>query len=162
MYEHTPSTLIPETDQGIVLASVTMPDASSLDRTADYMSRLSKKIEEIPGVQYSTMVAGYDLLSSAVNTARGIIFINMKPWDQREISADQLVGKVMQLGHQVPGGSAMAFNMPPIMGLSTTGGLTGYLIQPTLPKRACLRPWPTPFLMTYKSQFQLLAQKDIE
>lgn len=129
MYEHTPSTLVPETDQGIVLASVTMPDASSLDRTADYMSRLSQKIEEIPGVEYSTMVAGYDLLSSAVNTARGVIFINMKPWDQRTISADQLVGKVMQLGHQVPGGSAMAFNMPPIMGLSTTGGFTGYLIS---------------------------------
>ncbi|WP_404296576.1 efflux RND transporter permease subunit [Halomonas sp.] len=127
LYQTTPSTLVPETDQGIVLASVQLPDSASLSRTQDYMSELSARIEEIPGVSYVAAVAGYDILSSAVNTARGVMFINMVPWGERELTAEALVGQVMQLGAQVPGGSAMAFNMPPIMGLSTTGGFTGYL-----------------------------------
>ncbi|MCL7940599.1 efflux RND transporter permease subunit [Halomonas sp. ATCH28] len=127
LYQNTPSTLVPETDQGIVLASVQLPDSASLARTQDYMGKLSKRIEEIPGVSYVAAVAGYDILSSAVNTARGVMFINMEPWAERELTAQGLVGQVMQLGAQVPGGSAMAFNMPPIMGLSTTGGFTGYL-----------------------------------
>lgn len=127
MYSSTPSTLVPETDQGIVLAAVQMPDSSSLARTRGYMSRLSTAIEGIPGVQYSSAVAGYDMLASSVNTARGIIFVNMVPWAERELTAEQLVGKIMRLGAQIEGGSAMAFNMPPIMGLSTTGGFTGYL-----------------------------------
>ncbi|WP_043530093.1 efflux RND transporter permease subunit [Litchfieldella xinjiangensis] len=127
LYERTPSTMVPETDQGIVLASVSLPDSASLARTQEYMAKLSYEIEQIPGVQYSSAVAGYDILSSAVNTARGIIFVNMAPWDERELTATQLVGRIMQLGAQIEGGSAMAFNAPPIMGLSTTGGFTGYL-----------------------------------
>ena len=91
------------------------------------MAELSSRIEAIEGVEYSSAVAGYDILSSAVNTARGVMFINMVPWSERELTADELVGRIMQLGAQVPGGSAMAFNVPPIMGLSTTGGFTGYL-----------------------------------
>ncbi|MCH4562602.1 efflux RND transporter permease subunit [Halomonas sp. EGI 63088] len=127
LYQITPSTLVPETDQGIVLASVQLPDSASLARTQGYMGELSSRIEEIPGVSYVAAVAGYDILSSAVNTARGVMFINMAPWEDRDLTAGELVGRIMQLGAQVPGGSAMAFNMPPIMGLSTTGGFTGYL-----------------------------------
>ncbi|WP_017429849.1 efflux RND transporter permease subunit [Vreelandella jeotgali] len=127
LYETTPASLVPETDQGIVLASVSLPDSASLSRTRDYMSELSERIEEIPGVEYSSAVAGYDMLSSAVNTARGIMFINMNDWSERDLTADQLVGKIMKLGAEVEGGTARAFNVPPIIGLSTTGGFTGYL-----------------------------------
>ncbi|WP_280549698.1 MULTISPECIES: efflux RND transporter permease subunit [unclassified Halomonas] len=127
MYQITPSSLVPETDQGMVLVSVQLPDSASLARTQDYMAVLSSRIEEVPGVNHVAAVAGYDILSSAVNTARGVMFIDMAPWAEREITAQGLVGQVMQLGAQVPGGSARAFNMPPIMGLSTTGGFTGYL-----------------------------------
>ena len=55
------------------------------------------------------------------------MFINMKTWAERDLTANELVGRIMQLGASIDGGSAMAFNVPPIMGLSTTGGFTGYL-----------------------------------
>ncbi|MEA2118112.1 efflux RND transporter permease subunit [Halovibrio sp. HP20-50] len=127
LYANTPSTLVPETDQGVVLVSVSLPDAASLERTQTYMAKLSTAIEDIPGVEYSSAVAGYDILSSAVNTARGVMFINLTPWSERELTATELVGRIMGLGASIDGGSAMAFNLPPIMGLSTTGGFTGYL-----------------------------------
>ena len=127
LYETTPTTLVPETDQGLVLASISLPDSASLARTRDYMSRLSERIENIPGVSYSSAIAGYDILSGAVNTARGIMFISMELWADRDLTASELVGRIMQIGGEVDGGSAMAFNVPPIIGLSTTGGFTGYL-----------------------------------
>jgi len=127
LYSNTPSTLVPETDQGIVLAAVTLPDSASLARTREYMGKLSERIEAVPGVQYSSAIAGYDLLTSSVNTARGVIFVNMEPWDERDTTATDLIGRIMQMGGEIDGGSVMAFNMPPIMGLSTTGGFTGYL-----------------------------------
>ncbi len=127
LYETTPASLVPETDQGIVLAAVQLPDSASLERTQAYMDELSSQVEDIDGVRFSSAVAGYDILSSAVNTARGIMFINLDPWGERSLTADELVGRIMQLGAEIPGGSAMAFNVPPIMGLSTTGGFTGYL-----------------------------------
>lgn len=127
LYTNTPSTLVPETDQGIVLVSVSLPDAASLDRTQNYMAKLSSAIEDVPGVQYSSAIAGYDILAGSVNTARGIIFVNMVPWGDRDLTAGSLVGQIMQLGASIDGGTAMAFNVPPIMGLSTTGGFTGFL-----------------------------------
>ncbi|MFG6136563.1 efflux RND transporter permease subunit [Halomonas sp. B23F22_10] len=127
LYQSTPSTLVPETDQGIVITSVQLPDSASLERTRTYMSELGASIQEIPGVKYATSVAGYDMLTSSVNTARGVIFVTMEPWEERDITATDLIGQIMGLGAKTPGGSAMAFNMPPIIGLSTTGGFTGYL-----------------------------------
>ncbi|SBR47393.1 MULTISPECIES: efflux RND transporter permease subunit [unclassified Halomonas] len=127
LYQSNPTTLVPETDQGIVLASVQLPDAASLDRTEEYMAALSERVEAIPGVRYSSAIAGYDILSSSVNTARGVMFINLESWEDRDLSANDLVGQIMQIGAEIPGGSAMAFNAPPIQGLSTTGGFTGYL-----------------------------------
>ena len=127
LYANTPSTLVPETDQGIVLVSVSLPDAASLDRTENYMAKLSSAIEDIPGVQYSSAIAEDDILAGSVNTARGIIFVNMVPWGDGDLTAASLVGQIMQLGASIDGGTAMAFNVPPIMGLSTTGGFTGYL-----------------------------------
>nr|WP_300314791.1 efflux RND transporter permease subunit [Halomonas sp.] len=127
LYSHTPSTLVPETDQGIVIAAVQLPDSASLARTNEYMRKVSEKIEEFPGVQYSSAIAGYDMLTGSVNTARGVIFINMEPWEERTTSAYDLIGRVMQIGAEVDGGTTLAFNMPPIIGLSTTGGFEGYL-----------------------------------
>ncbi len=127
MFANTPTTLVPQTDQGIVLVSVQLPDAASLDRTNDYMDNVSQQIQEIPGVAHVAAVAGYDILTSAVNNARGVMFVSLVPWEERDLKVDHLIGQIMQIGALTPGGSAIAFNMPPIMGLSTTGGFTGYL-----------------------------------
>jgi HAE1 family hydrophobic/amphiphilic exporter-1/multidrug efflux pump len=127
MFTTTPTSLVPETDQGVALVAVQLPDAASLDRTAAYMDKLASQIEAIPGVKHVVSIAGYDILSSAVNTARGIMFVSLVPWEERDLKVEQLVGQIMQLGAQTEGGSAMAFNVPPIMGLSTTGGFTGFL-----------------------------------
>ncbi|OLO10272.1 RND transporter [Chromohalobacter japonicus] len=127
LYQSNPSTLIPETDQGIAIASVTLPQGASVARTTEYMDKLSDKIEQDPAVEYSTTVAGYDMLSSAVNTAKGVMFVTLKPWGDRDKSVEDIIAEINQTAAGMDGGTAMAFNMPPIIGLSTTGGFTGYL-----------------------------------
>jgi len=127
LYTHTPSSLVPKTDQGIVLASATLPNAASLARTTFFMQALSDEVEQIPAVQYVSTIAGYDLLSQAVNTARGTVFISLYPWAERELGVEAVIKRVNQIGQSLAGGTVMAFNAPPIPGLSTTGGFTGYL-----------------------------------
>lgn len=127
VYKQTPSTLIPETDQGVVMAIAQLPNASSLDRTEKYMNEVSAKLRQLPDVTYVTQIAGFDMLNSSTNTARGVLFISMKPWAERSMSANELIGAAMKFGAQTPGGQMMAFNMPPILGLSSTGGFSGYL-----------------------------------
>jgi len=128
IYAQLPSGLLPTEDQGVAIGSVSLPAGSSFARTETYVQKLSQRLQdEIPGINYVVGIPGFDILSSSANTAKGTIFVTMKPWAERDITADQLIGKMMQFGAQIPGGQTMAFNMPPIQGLSPTGGFTGYL-----------------------------------
>ncbi|SHE39055.1 hydrophobic/amphiphilic exporter-1, HAE1 family [Modicisalibacter ilicicola DSM 19980] len=127
LYERTPSTLVPPEDQAVALASVNLPDAASVARTTDYIEAVAAEVENIPGVKYVSAIAGFDLLTNSVNTARGTMFVNMVPWAERELTATQIIGRMNRIGAELTGGSIRAFNLPPIPGLSTTGGFTGYL-----------------------------------
>nr|WP_298410438.1 multidrug efflux RND transporter permease subunit [uncultured Halomonas sp.] len=127
LYESTPSSLVPQEDQGIAVASVSLPDAASLARTTDYMNALSDEFEKIPGVEYVSAIAGYDLLTSSVNTARGSMFVSLEDWGKRDLTADDIIARINKIGAETAGGSVRSFNLPPIPGLSTTGGFTGYL-----------------------------------
>ena len=127
IYERNPSTLVPTTDQGMVMAPVIMPSASSLARTEQYMDQVAAILRKDPSIQYVTEIVGYDLTTSSTNTARGAFFITLKPWSERSETSTQLLGKIMGAGQQVKGGMVFAVNMPPIIGLSSMGGFSGYL-----------------------------------
>jgi len=128
IYSQLPAALLPSEDQGVALAAVQLPAGSSVSRTDAYVQELSQRLrDEVPGINYVVGVPGFDILSSSANTSKGTVFVTMKPWEDRDITVDQLTQKIMQIGASIPGGQTMAFNMPPIQGLSPTGGFTGYL-----------------------------------
>lgn len=127
IYQRSPSTLVPETDQGLIVAPVMMPSASSLVRTEQYMDKVGAILQQDPSISYVTEIVGYDMTTSSTNTARGAFFITLKPWNERSVTSSELLGKIMGIGQQVPGGMMFAANMPPIIGLSSMGGFSGYL-----------------------------------
>ncbi len=56
--------------------------------------------------------------------------MTLEDWAQREgpeQSADAVAGRIMEIGAEMPDASVMAFTPPPIRGLSTTGGVEGYV-----------------------------------
>src|SRR5699024_5011197 len=57
----------------------------------------------------------------------GAAFVNLVDWDKRNLSAEQFVDLVDDIGDHTEGGDVVAFSPPPISGLSTTGGFTAYL-----------------------------------
>ena len=79
------------------------------------------------------------MLSSSQNSAAGISFIVLKDWEKRKESsqsADALsqlfTGMGMGLIPSMPElsnleGISFAFSLPPIIGMSTTGGFEGYI-----------------------------------
>ncbi|WP_110601147.1 efflux RND transporter permease subunit [Salinicola lusitanus] len=128
IFAQLPAALLPSEDQGVALAAVNLPAGSSVARTDAYVQELSQRLrDEVPGINFVTGIPGFDILSSSPNTAKGTVFVTMKPWQDRDITVDQLTQKIMQIGAQIQGGQTVAFNLPPIQGLSPTGGFTGYL-----------------------------------
>jgi len=126
-----PGGLLPQEDQGYIFATYKLPPAASLQRTEEVRGDLIKKsLEAMPGVENIVGVAGYDFLASARRTYAGIAFLTLKDWGERSGDGQDsfsLVGQTFGIGAQIPDAQIIAFNPPPIIGLSTTGGFEGYL-----------------------------------
>lgn len=130
LFKILPGGLVPNEDQGNLLISYQMPRASSLPRTEAFTDKVSALVDKDPNVTDVLTINGFDMLSSSQSTYSGISFVILKDWEQRktpEQSADALVKKFTAEGMSFPDGIGFAFSMPPIMGMSTTGGFEAYI-----------------------------------
>lgn len=131
MFKIVPSSLLPDEDQGMIMVSTQLDPASSLASSDKVAGELEKLILAQPSVSDELTFAGFDMLSSTMKSSGIASFIKLKPWEERKtkaLSSAGLVGALyMQAKNTIPGAIVMPFNPPPIMGMSTTGGLEGYI-----------------------------------
>lgn len=130
LFKVVPGGLVPMEDMGNLLMSYELPPASSLPRTTNFTSTVAEEVRNNPNVETVVTINGYNMLSSSQNTYSGVSFIILKNWDERE-QADQsafaLSRLFTQMGMSDPRGIGYSFSMPPIMGMSTTGGFEAYV-----------------------------------
>ncbi|AMQ88693.1 efflux RND transporter permease subunit [Marinobacter sp. LQ44] len=125
-----PSGLVPQEDQGFVLAAYSLPPTSALSRTADTRDQLVEQMMQLPEVKDVVSFAGFDIISSALRTNSGVAFVTLEDWAEREgegQKAADIANKIMGIGFGMPEAFVIAFTPPPIQGLSTTGGVEGYI-----------------------------------
>lgn len=129
-----PSTFVPDEDLGYFVASVTMPDGTSLNRTYETMDRVSEELTQIPGVRNVMKIAGYDVLSSGSKSNSGTFFISLDSWGERktdDLSISSIVDKSNKLGLNHPEATVMAFTTPALPGLGMVGGWSMELLDMT-------------------------------
>src|ERR1700691_5592170 len=84
-----PSSFLPDEDQGYVYVSMQLPVASSMERTSEAGAEVEKVLANTPGVQYTTTVIGFNLLSFAQTTYNAFFFVTLKPWGDRKSRDEQ-------------------------------------------------------------------------
>lgn len=130
LYKIVPSSLVPNEDQGVIIVSVLMPDGASLSRVEEVSNKLGAFLKNDPLVTDYVTLAGFDMLSGSLKTNAGTAFILLKPWDERktkEESSFEFANKIYGFAASVPEAIILAFNPPPISGMSNTGGFELYL-----------------------------------
>ncbi|MBT2869774.1 Multidrug efflux pump subunit AcrB [Chromobacterium violaceum] len=131
LFRIIPSSLAPDEDQGYILAAAFLPDGASLQRTAATIDKLDAMMANNPAVKDRMSFAGFDILSGGNKSNAGVSFITLKPWDERkspELSSMAVVKDVFAKGAMgVTDGIILAFNPPPISGMSNTGGFEAYV-----------------------------------
>ncbi len=122
-----PSSFLPEEDQGYVFLALQLPDASSLERTDQACHKIEDFLKQTPGVQYTTSVIGFSLLSLVQNTYSAFFFVTFKPWSERTKPEEQytaIKARLNQYLGSLSEGIAFAFPPPAIPGVGTSGGFT--------------------------------------
>ncbi|HEY0681488.1 MAG TPA: multidrug efflux RND transporter permease subunit [Steroidobacter sp.] len=130
LFRALPTSLAPSEDQGYVFVIGFLQDAASLDRTVKSIETVAGEVRNHPAVANAVAVSGMDPLTQAMKTNSGIIWLPMKPWDERksdDLSPSALVGAVFGAGAKIKDGFFFAVEPPPIEGLSMTGGFEAYI-----------------------------------
>ena len=120
----TPTALVPTEDTGTIMGAVTLPPATSQERTQEIMNQVDSIIGTIPAVQSRTAITGYSFVGGQGNTY-GSFIIKLKPWDQRDEnteSAQAILGQLFALTGVVKDARIMFFQPPMISGYSATNG----------------------------------------
>jgi HAE1 family hydrophobic/amphiphilic exporter-1 len=119
-----PTGFLPDEDQGYVFAVITLPDASSLQRTDAAAIAADEIIRKTPGVEHCTSVVGYNMISSVQNTYSAFFWITFKEWADRKAKNEQYAALKANLNaglRQIPNGPALAFAPPAIPGVGSGG-----------------------------------------
>jgi HAE1 family hydrophobic/amphiphilic exporter-1 len=122
-----PSSFLPDEDQGYVFISMQLPNAASMERTSAAAGQVEKLLASAPGVQYTTTVIGFNLLSYVRTSYNAFFWVSLKPWGDRKTRAEQYQEIRTRLNQQLntlPGGIAFSFSPPAIPGVGTSGGFT--------------------------------------
>ena len=120
-----PSSFLPDEDQGYVYINMQLPNAASQKRTSAAAAQVERILANTPGVQYTTTVIGFSLLSNVRTSYNAFFWVSLKPWDERKSQTDQFQAIKTSLNQElrnVPAGTVFSFSPPAIPGVGTAGG----------------------------------------
>ncbi len=126
----TPTGLIPQLDRGYLIAAFQLPPGASLTRTDTVIRQAADIIMKQPGVEHSVAFAGFDggTFTNAPNA--GVIFVALKPAEERVaqgLSADRIVGNLYRVLGPLTDSFTFVLEPPSVPGIGTGGGLKGYV-----------------------------------
>ena len=117
-----PSGFIPNEDQGLFYAIILTPPGSTLERTDEValeVQRIATSMEDIKSV--STM-SGYEILSEGTGANAGSCLINLKGWDERKHSMEEVMKELEEKTKDIKGASIEFFPPPAVPGYGAAGG----------------------------------------
>jgi len=126
-----PSGFIPSEDQGMIYAIVQTPPGSTLERTNDISRDLQGIIEKVEGVQSVSSIAGYEVLTEGRGSNAGTCLINLKPWDKRKHTVEEIIYELEEKASGIPGATIEFFDPPAVPGYGAAGGFALQLLDKT-------------------------------
>ena len=125
LFSRTPQSFLPDEDQGAIFAALRLPEGASINRTQAVVEQVEKLVQSIPGVQGVLSVVGLNFIDYVASSNQAFFVIRLKPYEDRTDSAQSAGAIIASLRPQlaaIEGAIAFPFNLPPILGLGSTGG----------------------------------------
>ena len=122
----TPTGFIPNEDKGYFGMLLELPDNASRQRTEAVVRQVEGFLKQQPSINHVVSLVGLNFIQSANQTNAAIMFVMLKPWEERTTPQAQfnaVLGAVNGYLFQLKETRGFAFNMPEIIGLGTTAGL---------------------------------------
>ncbi len=131
LWTRIPTALVPSEDQGYVISMQYLMPGASLSRTKAVTEPFAEMVKQHPAVENVISIGGLDIAAFSQRTNAGVAFVPLKDWKERtseNLQAASVANQIMGMGMGAfPDALIFAVNAPPISGLSTTGGFSGFI-----------------------------------
>jgi HAE1 family hydrophobic/amphiphilic exporter-1 len=120
-----PGGFLPDEDQGYFIMNVSMPAASSLQRTDEVCRQIEEILSKHEALEFITAIPGYSQLTFAYQSNVATFFVMAKEWSHREQTVEEIMADLNKVfAVKITGGNVIAFGPPPIPGLGVGAGFT--------------------------------------
>ncbi len=135
----TPTSFVPDEDKGVMLISLQLPDAASFSRTDAAMGKLTELLKTDNRIESITAITGYSILSGALQSNAGTMFVVLQHWDDRPGRENQIFNIVQRINglafQTIPEAQAFAIAPPAVPGMGAVGGLE-FVLQDSVGRSA--------------------------
>ncbi len=132
LFKSKPTGFIPTEDEGRLLITYELPEASSTSRSLVTLNTIMDSIKTIPAVGHYAALGGLNVVTSASKSNSGTIFCQLKPWDERTDKSAQIQAVIAEMQKRFAGikeANVVVIQPPAIPGLGQTAGFTFELEQ---------------------------------
>ncbi|QMW01546.1 efflux RND transporter permease subunit [Spirosoma foliorum] len=117
-----PGGFIPTEDQGMIYVNVTTPAGATVDRTEKVMDAIEAVASEQESVENVSTLAGYSLLTDGAGASYGMGMINLKPWEERHQSMQELIATLEEKTKGITDATIQFFPPPTVPGFGNSSG----------------------------------------
>lgn len=119
-----PSGFVPEEDMGTIFVSVSLPPASSLERTEVVALQVDSIAKTIPEVNNILRLTGFNFMAGS-GSSYGMVILDLKNWKERKgVTNVDIIQTIMQKTSVIREATIMPFSRPTIQGFGISGGFT--------------------------------------
>jgi hydrophobe/amphiphile efflux-1 (HAE1) family protein len=132
LFKVIPGGFLPSEDQGAFFVEAQLPEGASVNRTGVVAERVEEILRGIPGVADISTVVGYSTLDALGKSNSAYFIVLLKPFAERAgegEDVESIIARVRAEGASIREANIIPFNVPPIIGLGTSGGFEYQLLD---------------------------------
>jgi HAE1 family hydrophobic/amphiphilic exporter-1 len=120
----TPSGFVPDEDQGFVIADISLPPGSSLEKSNAVANMVYNLSHKIPVIVHAGIVTGVSIINgNGSNFA--VLFFKLKPWgDRKGVKADSVINQFFGMTAGIKDAKILFFSPPTVPGFGNSNGFT--------------------------------------
>ena len=117
-----PTGFIPNEDQSMIYVNVNTPPGATLERSEAVLNKIQADLLPLDEIESISTLAGYSLMTETEGASFGMGLINLKPWDEREQTAAELMEVYARRVSHIKDGEIQFFLPPSVPGFGNASG----------------------------------------
>ncbi|MEL1245188.1 efflux RND transporter permease subunit [Flavobacterium sp. DGU11] len=125
LFSTTPAGFIPNEDRGIIMADLTMPPGTTLEKTEKAVKQYDSLLQTMPMVEARMNIVGFSLLNRVNGGSYAFSVIRLKDWKDRKDasqSVDAIVGELFAKTAAFKDARMLFFTPPSVQGFGSADG----------------------------------------